>query len=207
MRLPLKRGGARRTVCICKSMRGVANCTAHSVGAAERHSCNDAVESRRMFALDVSAVVSQYFWLLGIAVTCANGLIWWRRALAQIALNPDREAGYRRLIIGSVIGGGIPWIVMGFGIVFGGVRDAFMYFSVRNGPYVIAWYITIVVLWVLSAVWLFFMRGVEQLIEHPGLMNLPSENPRMVKAFFLVCYAVSIIGLSVMIMGETATIP
>jgi hypothetical protein len=160
-----------------------------------------------MPATGAFAIVSQYFWLLAIVVTCANGVILWRRAQANIAARPELEVGYRRLILGWLIYGSIPWIVMGVGVVFGGVGGVFMYFSPKNGPYVIAWYATIVVLWVLSAVWLFFMQGVEQLIEHPGMLNLPSKNPRVVKAFFLVCLAGGIIGLSLMILEKAPAAP
>jgi hypothetical protein len=154
----------------------------------------------------VFSVVSQYFWLIAIVVTCVNGAIWWRRAQPKIAERPELEQGYRRLIRGWLIYGNIPWIVMGIGILYGGVSGVFMYFSAANGPYVIAWYVSVVVLWILTAAWLFFMRGAEQLIEHPGLLNLPSQNPRVVKAFFLLSLAGGIIALSMMVLGKVPTI-
>ena len=152
-------------------------------------------------------IVGRYFWLLAIAVTTVNAAIWWHRAQANIAARPELEVGYRRLIRGLLVYGSIPWLVMGAGIVFGRVDGVFSYFNPKNGPYVVAWYASVVILWLLSAAWLFFMRGAEQLIEHPGLLNLPSQNPRVVKAFFLLCLAGGLVGLSIMLFGEAPVAP
>jgi hypothetical protein len=149
----------------------------------------------------VYTIVNQYFWLLAIIVTCVNGAIWWRRAQPRIAERPELGAGYRRLISGWLISGSIPWVVMGIGIVFGGVDGVFGYFRPSNSPYVIAWYLSIVIVWILTVAWLFFMRGAEQLVEHPGLFNLPSQDPRMLKAIFLIGGAAGIIILSMMALG------
>ena len=94
---------------------------------------------------------------------------------------------------------------MGVGIVFGGVPTIFHYFNPRNGPIVVAWYVTVVTLWVASVYWLFFQHGAEALLAHPGLLNLPSNRPWMVKACFLLCLAVGIVGLLAMIVLDLPT--
>jgi len=141
-------------------------------------------------------------WILFIAVTSLNGFIWWWRAQPRIAENPALEAGYRRLIKAWLIWGNLPWLVMGAGIVFGGVPSTFHYFNPRNGPFVIAFYVTVVVLWIATFYWMFFRGGAETLIAHPGLFNVPGNRPWVLKAYFLVCLAGGIVGLSMMIFGN-----
>jgi hypothetical protein len=79
----------------------------------------------------------RYFWLVFIVVTCANAAMWWRRAQAVIAQHPERRESYRRLVLGFVVWGNLPWVVMGLGIVIGGVPTVFHYFNPRNGPFVV----------------------------------------------------------------------
>jgi hypothetical protein len=123
----------------------------------------------------------RHAWVLFIFVTCLNGVIWRWRARKHISANPSLTQGYTSLIRGWLIFGNLPWLVMGLGIVFGGVPTIWHYFNPRNGPVVLIWYVTIVALWIASINWMFFRGGAEMLITHPGLLNLPSDQPRVVK--------------------------
>ena len=142
----------------------------------------------------------RHTWLVFIAVTCVNGAVWWRRGRAHILTNPALQDGYKRLVRGWLIFGNLPWVVMGAGIVFGGIPTVFYYLNPRNGPVVLTWYLTVVALWVISVHWLFFRQGAEALVAHPGLLNLPSSRPGLVKAYFLLCLAGGIAGLLAMIV-------
>src|SRR6266513_4801553 len=95
-------------------------------------------------------IMFRHAWLVFIAFTCINGAIWWRRGRTYIRANPALRSGYGRLIRGWLIFGNLPWLVMGVGIVFGRVPTVFHYFNPRNGPIVVAWYVTVVALWVAS---------------------------------------------------------
>lgn len=141
-------------------------------------------------------------WIFLIAVTCLNGVIWWRRAQSKIKDDPSLEEGYRFLIKRWLIYGNAPWVVMGLGILYGAVPSALHYFNPRNGPFVLAFYATTVLLWVLSFRWIFFQRGAETLLKYPGLLNLPTSSPWVVKAYFLLCLAGGVIGLLWMILGD-----
>lgn len=90
---------------------------------------------------------------------------------------------------------------MGAGILSGSVPSTFHYFNPRNGPFVIAFYVTVVALWIATFYWLFFKQGAETLASHPGLLNLPLR-PWTVKAYFLLCLAGGVIGLSMMIFSD-----
>ena len=148
------------------------------------------------------AIIFKHAWLLFILATCVNGAVWWHRARPKIAENPALEQGYRRLIRSWIIYGNLPWLVMGAGILSGAVPSTFHYFNPRNGPFVIAFYMTVVVLWILSFYWMFFRGGAEDLILHPGLMNLPVSSPSLIKAYFLLCLAGGVLGLSWMVFGN-----
>jgi|SRR5262249_42521676 len=133
---------------------------------------------------------------------CANAAIWWRRAQPRIAENPALEPGYRRMVKAWLIYGNVPWLVMGAGILSGAVPSTLHYFNPRNGPFVVAFYLSVVVLWILTFRWLCFKRGAEMLLEHPGLFNFPVSRPWAVKAYFLLCLAGGVIGLSIMIFAN-----
>ena len=94
----------------------------------------------------------RHFWVMFIVVTSLNGAVWWHRAKPVIAAHPERRESYRRLIRGFLFWGNLPWVVMGLGILVGGVPTVFHYFNPRNGPFVIAWYCTVVLIWVLTFV-------------------------------------------------------
>lgn len=149
-----------------------------------------------------ATLLFRYGWLVCILVTCANGAVWWQRAKPRIAENPALEDGYRSLIRGWIIYGNIPWLVMGLGIMTGSVPSIFHFFNPRNGPFVLAFYATVIALWIACFYWLFFRSGAEALITYPGLLNLPGGKPWMVKAYFLLCLAGGIIGLLIMVFGN-----
>jgi len=141
-------------------------------------------------------------WLLFVFVHCINGVVWWRRAQPRIAENPALEQGYRRLIKSWLIYGNLPWLVMGACILSGAVPSTLSYFNPRNGPFVIAFYVTVVALWIATFYWLFFRGGAEDLLVYPGLLNLPVARPWVVKVYFLLCLAGGIVGLLWMIFGD-----
>ena len=144
----------------------------------------------------------RHVWLLPIAVTCANGAVWWRRGKEEMVRHPELEEGYRSLVRGWLVFGNIPWVVMGAGILFGGVPRAFTYLSPGGGPYVMAWYATVVAVWIATAYWVFLRGGAEALIRHPGLLRLPVEEPWAVKAFVGLALIGGVAGLASMIFGD-----
>ncbi len=151
-------------------------------------------------------VIEQTFfrhaWVLFIFITCLNAVTWWWRSRKHIRANPALAPGYTSLIRGWLVFGNLPWLVMGLGILFGGVPTIWHYLNPRNGPVVLIWYGTVVVLWVASIYWVFFRRGAEMLVAHPGLFNLPSDRPWMLKGYFLLCLAGGVAGLLMLILWD-----
>ena len=140
-------------------------------------------------------LVFRHAWLLFIAVTCANGAIWWHRAQRDIAANPEREQSYRRLIRGWMIYGNVPWLVMGAGIVSGNLRGVFDYFNPRNGAFVIAWFSSVVALWILGFVWIFMRGGAEQLATHGAFFNSAPPSAGTIKMLYVAVIAGGVVAL------------
>jgi hypothetical protein len=144
---------------------------------------------------------SRYFWLLGLVITVTNWLGFRRRAQKCIEKNPQLEQGYAPLIRGYLFYMSLPWVVMGIGCTIGGVPSIWSYFRPRDGnPYILAWFGSVLFLWVLGTFWLFFKGGAEVLARHPGalefrcgLRSKDITSPSMIKALWLLVLASGII--------------
>ncbi|MBD0395870.1 MAG: hypothetical protein ICV52_19030 [Microcoleus sp. C1-bin4] len=119
--------------------------------------------------------VDKIFWLLAIGVTVVNAYIIKSRSREVITRHPELKEGYEKIFRGYLIYLNIPWIVMGIGILAGGVSDVFDYFYPRAGnPFVLAFHLSIIILWALSIYWIYFRGGAEFLVKHPGVVNIKS---------------------------------
>ncbi|MDH5589686.1 MAG: hypothetical protein OEZ65_09915 [Gemmatimonadota bacterium] len=134
--------------------------------------------------------ILDHFWAVCIAVTCANAVVWWRRGEEFRQRDPSLEYGYRRLVRGLLAWGNLPWVVMGIGMASGNVDSLFRYFDIRGGgPFVLAFYASMFVIWIAGFAWIFWGGGAMALVRHPGLSNFPMDDPRVVK----VLWAMSVI--------------
>ena len=147
--------------------------------------------------------IFRHSWIPFIAVTCINAAIWWNRSRKAIAEKPELEANYNKLIRGLLIYGNIPWLIMGAGILFGGVPSTFHYFNPRNGPWVIAFYVSVVTMWILGVRWIYFQNGAEELVTCSGLFRVPfAVTPLMIKLYIALMIAGGVVGLSMMLTGN-----
>ena len=131
-----------------------------------------------------------------VAVTCVNVLYLKIHSREHIRQRPELAAGYRRLIRGYLFWSNLPWLVMGVGLEIGGLPSIFSYFRPRDGnPFVLAFFVVVVVLWILSFWWLFFARGAEFLVEHPGVFGGLPRSPTAIRIYCSLCLAGGIAGL------------
>jgi hypothetical protein len=155
-------------------------------------------------------VIEKMFWAMAIGVTCLNAYFLHSRGQTEIARNPALAEGYRQLTKGYLISLNLPWLVMGLGIMVGGTRGVFEYFDPRSGnPYVIAFHVTIFVLWALIIFWIYFAGGAEFLVRYPGVMNVDIKSPLVLKLLFGVMLLGGIAGEIAMWSGRlpVRTIP
>ena len=145
------------------------------------------------------ALLFRHAWVIFIAVTVANALIGKFRSRRYIRERPELADGYRKLFRGILIWENLPWILMGFAVESGGVRDMFSFFRPRDGnPFVSAWFTLIIAEWILGFWWLFFQRGAEFLVAHPGFMRYEAKSPTTLKVFYCLTILGGIIGFTMM---------
>jgi len=153
--------------------------------------------------MDPFVIMTKWFWAVCILVMFLNAGIFKFRAKRHIQENPDLADGYRTIIRGWLIYGNIPWIVMGLGSLVGGVPSIDHFFRPRDGnPFVLAFFASVFQLWILSTYWIFFRRGAEMLVDHPGIFNVDFKSPIMVKLFWLLCLAGGIAGVTMMFIQD-----
>jgi len=91
---------------------------------------------------------------------------------------------------------------MGIGCLSGGAPSIFHFFRPRDGnPFVLAFFASIFLIWVLGTYWLFVRGGAEMLIKHPGLINC--KNAAMLKLFWLLALAGGILAVVMMLTHDT----
>ena len=150
-------------------------------------------------------IISQYFWAVAIVVTCINVAIFKVRSTRHIQANPKLAKGYSKLLRGYIIWMNIPWVVMGIGCTVGEIPTFWHYFRPKDGnPYVLAWFASVFLLWIVGTYWLLFRDGADMLAKHPGAFNMKTSNPTMIKLFWFLSLAGGVFG---MIMMWTLDIP
>ena len=104
--------------------------------------------------------ISRYFWAIALGTTAVNTCAAAWKAQKHIASDPSLGEGYRRMLKHYAFWMSLPWIVMGVGIVIGGIPSVFHFFRPRDGnPYVLTFHVTVICLWILSVVWIYFRGG------------------------------------------------
>lgn len=147
-------------------------------------------------------------WVLFIVAAIANALVVKFRSRNFICEKPELASGYNRLVRGILIWSSLPWLVMGIGIEFGGVPGFFSYFRPRDGnPYVLAWFATVFVIWILGFRWLFFRGGAQFLVEHPGLLRGDPKSPAMIRAFYCLMVLGGITAVTIIFVADIPQFP
>lgn len=109
-------------------------------------------------------LVGKYFWLICLLFCGPNYLT----AMRNMGSTLDAEG--RRLMKLFALGGALPWLVMGWGQLFGGVPSVFHFFRPQDkDPFVLAWVGTVFILTVWFAAFVFFANGARKVREY-GLM-------------------------------------
>ena len=156
-------------------------------------------------------IISNNFWLALIVVTCANAAYFKKSSQVYIDADPSLARGYSKLLKGYLIWMNIPWVVMGIGCTVGGVPSVWHYFNPQDGnPYVLAWFGTVFLIWILGTYWIFLKDGAEILVKHPGIIQFRSlmgskdiTNPLVIKLLWLACLLGGFGGVYIMWTQQT----
>lgn len=145
----------------------------------------------------------RHTWVLFVLVTCLQALALRRRADRHLRAQPELAEECRALSRGWMIFGNVPWIVMGLGLTVGGVPTVWHYFRPRDGhPSVIAFFVTVIFLWVLGFHWIFLRGGADILSRHPAALNLPSS-PTAIKFLYVLCVVGGAVAVGSMFQTNT----
>jgi hypothetical protein len=153
-------------------------------------------------------ILARWFWVVFILLTIVHAVLLRFRAQRHIRENPDLADGYTTLIRGFVFWCNIPWVVMGIGTLFGGVPTMFDFMRPRDGnPFVLAFFGSIFLLYIMGTFWLLFRGGAEMLIKHPGFIGGDFKNPLMLKLVWLLCLTGGIIGIITFFTMDVPALP
>jgi hypothetical protein len=152
-------------------------------------------------------IIFEQAWIVFVVVTCINGYIFWQRAQKYIKADPTQYEDYKNLLRGYLIYLNIPWVVMGIGVVLGFVDGMFDYMQPRQGNlYVWLWHGTVVGLWGLAILWIYFRGGAEFLAAHPVLfergMAGSAPSAMMIKLFTALTVAAGVFAMIMMWGGR-----
>jgi hypothetical protein len=143
------------------------------------------------------SLIFKHGWLLFVGVTVINAFILKSRSKKYIEQNPSLEEGYEKLFRGYLIYMNLPWAALGIGMIFGGFNSLFdIMFGFRNGNiFTLLFFGTVIALWILSIIWIYFLKGAEFLVDHPGALNSNVQSPLKIKLVFALMLAGGIYAL------------
>ena len=142
---------------------------------------------------------SPHLWLALLAMTLLSALSLRARAARLGQHHPELAPGLRALVLGQFVVLAIPWIVMGVGLELGKVPAIWHYLRLRDGnPYVLAFWASIVALWIAGIVWIFFLRGGEFLARHAAVFRSAPTSPSGVKLLYAICVGCGCVAIIVL---------
>ena len=133
--------------------------------------------------------ISKYFWVFCIGVAVLNFYIIGRRPVeptADEAISADELQSIRHRVFIAMI---VPWLVMGFAQIVGGVPNVWRFFRPQDlNPYVWSWYATAFLLACLAAYWVIARGGARyvlalNLLQVSGFRGPVPVSEKWIKVF------------------------
>lgn len=158
--------------------------------------------------------IFRHCWIIFIAVTWINYFILKKDTQQYVNQNPSLKIGYDKLFKTMLIYGNIPWLIIALGDITGQTNSIFDFFKPKSfNPFVLTFHLYIIIIWVLLVRWLYFKKGAEFLIQHPGLIRIKgfggavAPTPTLIKIFFAIALLGGIAGLTMMWLFDLPTFP
>jgi hypothetical protein len=115
--------------------------------------------------VNVFAPIGRYFWLLCLGITAFNYVAGVRAIATKESTDPRASADAIVLRRCFALATALPWIVMGWGILIGGVPNIWYYFRPQDrNPYVLTWFGTVFLLSFCFALWVFLLDGAQKVV-------------------------------------------
>lgn len=114
----------------------------------------------------------RWFWAAGIYAVALTGLLMFLNIRGKIRKDPGFGPGYRQIILRFLFSGIVPFLVMGLGIETGKVALVYQFLEIRKlNTFVLFFWFSVLAVWAVQTVWIFFQGGAETLARHPGLLK------------------------------------
>lgn len=116
--------------------------------------------------------ITNWFWLLMIVGTLFNAGMFWIRSSHYRTQHPSLRPGHFKIIRTIAIFGNIPWVILGLGTINGNIKSIFDVLILEAANiYIIAFYLSVVMLGLAYNYFVFFRSGSAFLTAHLGLMS------------------------------------
>jgi hypothetical protein len=110
-------------------------------------------------------IMGRYFWLLCLGISAYNYVVGMRSISSRDPSDPRASAEAIALRRWFAVSSALPWVVMGWAIIFGGVPNIWYFFRPQDrDPFVLAWFATMFLMAVYFAYWVFFRGGAEKAV-------------------------------------------
>ena len=110
-------------------------------------------------------LIGRYFWAIGLAISAYHYVLGMRALASRDQSDPRASPAAISLRRGFAVAGALPWVVMGWAIVIGGVPNIWYFFRPQDrNPYVLAWFATLFILAFGLAFWVFLLEGAEKVV-------------------------------------------
>jgi hypothetical protein len=109
--------------------------------------------------------LGRYFWLLCIGISAYNYVAGMRSLGSKDPTDPRRSAEAIALRRWIAFSSGLPWVVMGWGIMVGGLPNIWYFFRPQDhNPFVLAWFAVLFLMAIYFAYWVFLQGGAEKVV-------------------------------------------
>ena len=137
--------------------------------------------------MNTIVLIGKYFWIVFILITFLNVFFMKKSSKEAIAKKPLLEKSYNQIFKAMLTWGNLPWIVMGVGILTHHVPTMFHYFRPQDqNLYVLAFFISILIIYIQLAYWILFKKGGEILLEHGSFSKYGDIPPLLIKILAVV---------------------
>jgi len=142
----------------------------------------------------VTKLILEYFWVICIGMTAINLYVYRPRIAApgadEAGDSREIQAARHRVFVAMIV----PWLVMGFAQLVGGVPNAWNFFRARElDPYVWSWYASVFLMACLFSYWVLARGGAREVVAL-GLFQVPEKWVK-VAALVAPVFVVAWIGL------------
>ena len=108
-------------------------------------------------------LIGRYFWAVCLAFSAYNYIVGLRSLVSRESTDPRASEAAVNLRRWFAVAGALPWVVMGWGILVGGVPNVWSFFRPQDrNPYVLAWFATLFIIAFGFAFWVFILEGAER---------------------------------------------